>query len=82
MYQLIFFDLDWPGTKGRLCSRKKSALRTSSERKSCRTLCRQCGYKVRKEKRVVKNRCNCTFQWCCSVKCDLCTEAVEEFYCY
>ncbi|CAH1131547.1 unnamed protein product [Ceutorhynchus assimilis] len=72
---------NWPGTKGRFCSRTKSNRTTASEKRSCRNLCRQCGYKVRREKMVVRKRCNCVFQWCCSVKCEMCSEIVEELYC-
>ncbi|XP_060524381.1 protein Wnt-8a-like [Cylas formicarius] len=72
---------NWPGTKGRSCSRSRSELATVAERKSCRNLCRQCGHKVKKQKRLATTRCNCKFEWCCAVKCDICTENVDEFYC-
>ncbi|XP_030767476.1 protein Wnt-8b-like isoform X2 [Sitophilus oryzae] len=71
----------WPGTKGRTCSKTLSEFTSVSERKSCRNLCRQCGHRVKKETRTVKKSCNCNFQWCCSVKCDICLEKVERHYC-
>ncbi|KAJ8979939.1 hypothetical protein NQ317_003681 [Molorchus minor] len=72
---------DFPGTKGRICSRNQLEQASISERKSCRKLCRGCGHRVRKIKKEVKKRCNCIFAWCCEVKCDTCIETVEEHFC-
>ncbi|KAF5301546.1 hypothetical protein FQR65_LT08851 [Abscondita terminalis] len=91
-HQLVYFEQSpdycladtlsgWPGTKGRSCSRSHSKTATLQERKSCRHLCRNCGHRVRKHKRQIKRNCNCSFKWCCEVKCDVCTETVEEFHC-
>ncbi|KAF5277383.1 hypothetical protein FQA39_LY06196 [Lamprigera yunnana] len=71
----------WPGTKGRTCSRSKLKTATHMEKRSCRNICRQCGLKVRKHVREIKKNCNCSFKWCCEVKCNVCIETVEEFYC-
>ncbi|XP_031333835.1 protein Wnt-8a-like [Photinus pyralis] len=73
--------IGWPGTKGRPCLRGRSKGNTLLERRSCKNLCRHCGHRVRKYKRQVKKNCNCSFIWCCEVKCDNCTEVVEEFFC-
>lgn len=67
--------------KGRSCTRTFLANASIAERRSCRNLCRSCGFKVKKYSKEVKRRCNCTFSWCCEVKCDTCTERVEEFFC-
>ncbi|XP_076253156.1 protein Wnt-8a-like isoform X2 [Rhynchophorus ferrugineus] len=71
----------WPGTKGRACSKRLSNFTTKAERKSCRNLCRQCGYKARKQKRVIQRKKNCKFHWCCNVTCDTYNDTIEEFYC-
>ncbi|KAJ3619737.1 hypothetical protein MTP99_005394 [Tenebrio molitor] len=69
------------GTKGRVCSRTTARNATIEERKSCRNLCRSCGYKVRKYEKQTTYQCNCKFSWCCDVKCDLCVQKENEFFC-
>ncbi|XP_063446005.1 protein Wnt-8a-like [Mytilus trossulus] len=70
------------GTKGRQCMRSKNKnAMTTSERKSCRTLCKSCGYKVKKVTVDVSNTCNCKFRWCCKVKCDKCVTRENNYYC-
>lgn len=64
------------GTLGRHCSRRKGEDVLPEERKSCRKLCRQCGFRVKRARRRVLNACNCRFKWCCQVQCDSC--ATEE----
>ncbi|KAJ4438248.1 hypothetical protein ANN_14187 [Periplaneta americana] len=44
--------LGWPGTKGRMCSRTKEINTSLRERRSCKTLCRACGYRVAKKKKM------------------------------
>ncbi|XP_044726494.1 protein Wnt-8a-like [Chrysoperla carnea] len=73
--------IDWEGTLGRICSKNRSENTTKSERRSCKTLCKSCGYRVRKRIRQRQWRCNCNFQWCCEVTCKTCTETVNEFFC-
>ncbi|CAG9818344.1 unnamed protein product [Phaedon cochleariae] len=68
------------GTKGRMCSRNTNST-MAAERNSCRNLCKKCGYTVKRLKKTVSKRCNCTFEWCCEVKCDTCQENVDEFFC-
>ncbi|XP_066157262.1 protein Wnt-8a-like [Euwallacea fornicatus] len=71
-----------PGTKDRTCSKRKDNETTRTEKRSCKVLCKQCGHKIKKEKKMVTKRCNCKFDWCCAVKCDMCSEEVEEHFCY
>lgn len=60
------------GTLGRHCSDRKGKDVSKEEKRSCRKLCKQCGYIVKKDIEKGSQRCNCTFQWCCKVKCSLC----------
>lgn len=71
----------WRGTQGRQCSRIRENNTSLQERRSCKTLCRQCGYRVRKHRVVRKRKCNCNFNWCCSVTCDVCTDTIDEYFC-
>ncbi|CAH1176102.1 unnamed protein product [Phaedon cochleariae] len=52
------------GTHGRLCND------TSMGVEGCDIMC--CGRGYRTQEIVVVERCNCTFHWCCEVKCDVC----------
>ncbi|RZC10196.1 Wnt-8a [Asbolus verrucosus] len=70
----------WPGTRGRSCSRNTPPA-SLAEKKSCRNLCRSCGYKVKKQEKIVSQRCNCKFTWCCEVECDVCIKNEKEFFC-
>ncbi|XP_052865461.1 protein Wnt-5 [Anopheles cruzii] len=65
--------LKWQGTHGRVCNK------TSSGLDSCSILC--CGRGYNTKKIIVKERCNCKFQWCCQVKCEVCTKSIEEYTC-
>ena len=70
------------GTKGRQCARGKNKNDlTISERKSCRSLCRSCGYKVKGVTVQTSTTCNCKFRWCCKVKCDKCESKQNNYYC-
>lgn len=71
-YCVTNLSLGSPGTLGRHCSDRKGKDVSKEERKSCRKLCKQCGYKVKKFVKKANSRCNCTFQWCCKVKCSPC----------
>ncbi|XP_072384879.1 protein Wnt-8a-like [Diabrotica undecimpunctata] len=68
------------GTKGRMCSRNKANV-TRLEKNSCKNLCKKCGHRVKRLQKKVTRRCNCTFTWCCEVKCDTCVETVNEYFC-
>lgn len=73
--------LGWKGTFNRRCSRSKDGEATPSERRSCKTLCKSCGMRVKKQQQIVHKSCNCKFNWCCDVTCDTCSEIIDEFYC-
>ena len=70
------------GTEGRECSRPPKTVKASkAERRSCRTLCVECGLRVRKYMVEMVTRCNCKFYWCCTVRCKECRQVVEKYYC-
>lgn len=62
------------GTLGRICSRRKGPDVKIEERKSCRNLCKKCGYRVKKSRKRVIKTCNCKFKWCCQVECESCAK--------
>lgn len=68
-------------TIGRICSKRRGADVTPEERRSCRNLCRNCGLKVKRQKKKVTRQCNCRFQWCCTVHCDVCETEEETYTC-
>ncbi|XP_041364326.1 protein Wnt-8b-like [Gigantopelta aegis] len=71
------------GTEGRHCSRPRRGLRVAkSEKVSCRRLCSQCGFVVRKYTVETSSSCNCKFYWCCSVRCKQCNTIVQKYYCH
>ncbi|XP_033111495.1 protein Wnt-10a-like [Anneissia japonica] len=53
------------GTQGRLCNKTDS-----SGMNSCNVMCCGRGYNEKLERRT--HPCNCTFMWCCDVKCQNC----------
>ncbi|XP_064598197.1 protein Wnt-1-like isoform X2 [Liolophura sinensis] len=57
--------IGFKGTKGRECNA------TSIGVDGCDLMCCGRGYKT--ETYIHKERCSCTFHWCCHVKCDTCT---------
>ncbi|KAF2900508.1 hypothetical protein ILUMI_05678 [Ignelater luminosus] len=71
----------WTGTKGRMCSRSRLEKTSLAEKRSCKTICRSCGHRVRKHKKQIEVMCKCSFKWCCEVQCDTCTKTVEEYFC-
>lgn len=68
-------------TLGRNCSKRKGNDVTPEERKSCRNLCRNCGLRVKRQKKKVNRQCNCRFQWCCKVHCEICENEEETYTC-
>ena len=57
-----------PGLRGRTCVSD-----LESEEK-CRSLCHSCNLPHRTAERHRQVKCRCKFEWCCTVKCELCTE--------
>ncbi|MCL4161459.1 UNVERIFIED_CONTAM: hypothetical protein GTU68_017837, partial [Idotea baltica] len=53
-----------PGTSGRTCNV------TSRGLDGCELMC--CGRGYTTQVKQVKERCSCTFHWCCEVKCKTC----------
>lgn len=60
-------------TTGRACNA------TSRGSDGCGKLCCGRGYNVHKA--VVKTRCNCKFNWCCWVQCDMCQKLQDVYTC-
>jgi len=61
------------GTHGRACNISTLAI------DGCDLLCCNRGYY--KTTKVVKERCNCKFHYCCRVECDTCERVVETYTC-
>ncbi|XP_022253065.1 protein Wnt-4-like [Limulus polyphemus] len=61
------------GTEGRRCNN------TSYGMDGCRLLC--CGRGYHTVERVVEEKCNCKFEWCCRVVCEKCRFKREEHFC-
>lgn len=61
------------GTVGRTCNK------TSDGTDGCRQLC--CGRGYNTANKVDDVKCNCTFIWCCHVKCDWCKKEWIEHTC-
>lgn len=68
----------WESVRGRKCATSQS---TDEERANCRNLCMDCGLRMKWREVMAKRSCNCKFQWCCNVTCDVCEEPIKEFYC-
>lgn len=61
------------GTTGRECND------TSIGVDGCDIMC--CGRGYKSESYTVKERCSCTFHWCCNVKCETCTRTRLQHTC-
>lgn len=71
-----------PGTMNRQCSRRHKTRKVPrSERRSCRNVCRVCGYQVQKTTVEILSTCNCKFKWCCRVNCDTCVVYEDRYHC-
>uniref|UniRef100_A0A8C5G0J3 Protein Wnt n=2 Tax=Gouania willdenowi TaxID=441366 RepID=A0A8C5G0J3_GOUWI len=68
------------GTEGRECLKGNKNM-PKRDRKSCRRLCFECGFRVAEKRINVVSTCNCKFHWCCTVKCEKCTQVVTKYYC-
>ena len=58
-----------PGISGRLC-------RNAS---TCDSMC--CGTGYNTQLVTVQKSCNCTWSWCCEVKCETCPVIIERYIC-
>ena len=65
--------LCFTGTSGRECNA------TSLLIDGCQLMC--CGKGYRTEIYTAKKRCHCTFEWCCEVHCEVCTEQRTRHIC-
>lgn len=61
------------GTVGRKCNH------TSTDTDHCELMCCGRGYNTHQYTRTWQ--CNCKFLWCCTVRCDECSENTEEYTC-
>uniref|UniRef100_A0A0K8TFX1 Protein Wnt n=1 Tax=Lygus hesperus TaxID=30085 RepID=A0A0K8TFX1_LYGHE len=61
------------GTQGRICNR------TSQGMDGCNLMCCGRGYNTRKVS--IGERCDCSFHWCCYVKCNQCYKTVDIHSC-
>ncbi|XP_051790184.1 protein Wnt-8a-like isoform X2 [Erpetoichthys calabaricus] len=68
------------GTEGRECLQSGKNL-SQWERRSCKRLCHECGLKVEERRTETVSSCNCKFHWCCTVKCEQCTQVVTKHFC-
>ncbi|XP_013785204.1 protein Wnt-7b-like, partial [Limulus polyphemus] len=72
-YCEVDLSLGSPGTKGRRCNQ------TSNGIGGCALMCCGRGYNTHQLKRIWQ--CNCKFQWCCDVMCNMCSEKLEVYTC-
>lgn len=61
------------GTSGRTCNK------SSDGPDSCSLLCCGRGYNTKIEK--ITTRCDCKFEWCCNVQCNVCESENEVYTC-
>lgn len=65
------------GTSGRVCTKDVNHGIDSPD--SCYLLC--CGRGYNTMIRRVKSRCDCKFEWCCNVTCNVCENETEIYTC-
>ncbi|XP_050419344.1 protein Wnt-1 isoform X2 [Patella vulgata] len=66
--------IGFEGTSGRECNA------TSLGVQGCDLMC--CGRGHKSETYTVRERCHCTFHWCCQVKCQVCTRLKVKHTCF
>lgn len=69
-----------PGTEGRECLQQARGASRRGQR-SCGRLCTECGLQVEEERTEAVISCDCSFRWCCTVRCGQCRRLVSRFYC-
>lgn len=62
------------GTSGRVCDRNDT-----NSMNSCSILC--CGHGYNTQIVREKKFCNCSFHWCCRVKCETCEVVFDRYIC-
>ncbi|KAI1898406.1 hypothetical protein AGOR_G00072010 [Albula goreensis] len=68
------------GTEGRDCLQSGDGL-SQWEKRSCRRLCHDCGLRVEERRTEIVSSCNCKFHWCCTVKCENCSQVIVKHVC-
>lgn len=68
------------GTEGRECVQNGDGL-SQWEKRSCRRLCHECGLRVEERRTETVSSCNCKFHWCCTVKCERCSQVKVKHVC-
>nr|XP_006631821.1 PREDICTED: protein Wnt-8a-like [Lepisosteus oculatus] len=68
------------GTEGRECLQSGKNL-SQWEKRSCRRLCFECGLRVEEKRTEIVSSCNCKFHWCCTVRCEQCTQVISKYMC-
>lgn len=82
--QLIYSDSNFDvcqtknGNKDRQCNISEDGVRRDGH-KLCKDLC--CGGKYERKPVRLRRQCNCKFQWCCKVICDICTSGDHRYFC-
>ena len=64
------------GTKGRSCDPT-----TTGQPGSCDQLCTSCNREILQKVEYFTEDCNCTFEWCCQIKCEKCARNRTISYC-
>ena len=74
------------GTSGRVCNASSGhdvagggGGGGGGRRDDCETMC--CGRGYDTMTRMFEEPCNCSFTWCCTVKCDKCLKGMTQSYC-
>lgn len=79
-YCLKNLSLGLHGTEGRECLYNGDSL-SQWEKRSCRRLCHECGLRAEERRIESFSSCNCKFHWCCTVKCDHCSQLSIKHVC-
>ena len=61
------------GVRGRQCELDPEDPTHLMQESKCTAICTSCGLVVKREVVEVERSCNCRFEWCCNIKCEVCT---------